>query len=134
MTIFDFINDILYRKKGNLLDNIDDESSFNLYMINRWTSMYSTSVTKIINLTTNRYYSIFDTKKEMYNFLVRMLPKVNFRRIHYIKKKPKSENVDKEVIKQLAKSLELSEREISYYISTNKVDLENLRKCMVTKV
>tara|TARA_R110002020_G_C16080840_1_gene757031 strand:- start:450 stop:854 length:405 start_codon:yes stop_codon:yes gene_type:complete len=133
MTIFDYINDILYQKKGHLLNNVDDESSFNLYMINRWVTMYSTSVTKIVNLTTNKYYSIFETKKEMYNFLLTMLPKVKFRRIHYIKKKSKTADKDKEVVKQLARSLELSEREISYYISTHNVDLENLKKCMATK-
>ncbi len=133
MTIFDYINDILYRKKGDSLNNIDDESSFNLYMVNRWSSMYSTSIAKIINLTTNRYYSIFETKKEMYNFMLRVLPKVKFRRIHYIKKKSKTQNKDNELIKHLAKNLELSEREISYYISTHNVDLENLRKCMGTK-
>ena len=133
MTIFDYINDILYQKKGHLLNNVDDESSFNLYMVNRWCSMYSTSIAKIVNLTANKYYSIFETKKETYNFLLTMLPKVKFRRIHYIKKKSKTKDDTKEIVSQLAKSLELSEREISYYISTHKVDLENLKKCMVTK-
>ena len=133
MTIFNFINDILFKKKGDLLDNVDSESGFNLYMLNRWTSMYSTTIATIINLTTNRYYSIFDTKQEHYNFMLKMLPKVNPRRIHYIKKKSKTSDDTKEVIKRLAISLELSEREINYYVSTHNVDLEKLKKCMVTK-
>ena len=133
MTIFNFINDILFKKKGDLLDNVDSESGFNLYMLNRWTSMYSTTIATIINLTTNRYYSIFDTKQEHYNFMLKMLPKVKPRRIHYIKKKSKTSDDTKEVIKRLATSLELSEREINYYVSTHNVDLEKLKKCMVTK-
>jgi len=133
MTIFDFINDILYKKRGDLLSNVDNEQGFNLYMLNRWLTMYSTSVANIVNLTTNKYYSIFDTKKDQYNFMLRMIPKGKFRRINYIKKKSKTPNDTKEVIKQLAINLELSEREINYYVSTHKVDLEKLKKCMVTK-
>ena len=133
MTIFYFINDILFKKKGDLLDNVDNESGFNLYMLNRWASMYSTGVATIVNLTTNRYYSIFDTKREHYNFMLRMFPKVKARRIHYIKKKKQTPDDTKEVIKRLAISLELSEREINYYVSTHNVDLERLKKCIVTK-
>lgn len=133
MTIFDFINDILFKKKGELLNNIDNESGYNLYMLNRWLSMYSTSIATIVNLTTNKYYSIFETKQESYKFMLKMLPKVKPRRIHYIKKKQKQKDETKDIIKQLAAQLEISEREINYYISTHNVDLENLKKCMVTK-
>ena len=133
MTIFDFINDILFKKNGDMLDNVDNESGYNLYMLNRWLSMYSTSIATIINLTTNRYYSIFETKRESYNFMLKMLPRVKPRRINYIKKKQKTKDETKDVIKQLASHLEISEREINYYISTHNVDLENLKKCMVTK-
>ena len=65
--------------------------------------------------------------------MLKMLPKVKPRRIHYIKKKSKTSDDTKEVIKRLATSLELSEREINYYVSTHNVDLEKLKKCMVTK-
>ena len=116
-----------------MLDNVDNESGYNLYMLNRWLSMYSTSIATIINLTTNRYYSIFETKRESYNFMLKMLPRVKPRRINYIKKKQKTKDETKDVIKQLASHLEISEREINYYISTHNVDLENLKKCMVTK-
>ena len=51
-TIFDYINDVLFHKKGNKLDNIDDYGQYNPYMINRWLSMYSPSVATIINETT----------------------------------------------------------------------------------
>ncbi len=131
MTIFNYLNDILFKKTGNLLSNVDEESGFNLYMINRWASMYSANIATVINFTTNRYSSIFDTKRESYNFLIKMLPKVGFRRINYIKKQSKKQSDNAVVIEQLAKTLELSEREINYYVSTNNVDLEKLKKCMV---
>ena len=53
MTIFDILNDILFTKKGNLLQNVDDEAAFNNYMINRWVSMYSPNLAIVINSTTN---------------------------------------------------------------------------------
>ena len=84
--IFTYINDILFAKKGNLLNNIDSESNYNSYMINRWVSMYSPNIAEIINHTTNRLFPIFETKKDNYKFLLAVLPKCRFRRIKYIKK------------------------------------------------
>ena len=86
VTIFYFINDILSYKQGDLLNNIDDESSYNAYMINRWLSMYSPQLATIVNYTTNNYYSIFHTKRDHYNFLLSIIPKVKIFRIQYIKK------------------------------------------------
>jgi hypothetical protein len=130
MTIFDYLNDILFKKKGIHMTNIDEESSFNLYMVNRWITMYSTSIVDIINLTTNKYYSIFETNKEAYNFLIKITPKVKPRRIHYVKRISKSKQPSNIAIKQLANNLELSEREISYYITSNNINIERIKKCM----
>ena len=85
--MFKILNDILYTKKGTLLDDVDNESEFNGYMINRWASMYSPHMAQLINLTVNRLYSAFPTKRDNYRFLVGFLPKVKFQRINYIKKK-----------------------------------------------
>ena len=117
MTIFDHLNDILFTKRGKCLDNVDDETQFNPYMINRWCSMYSDNLARIINHTTNRLHSIFTDKQQYYKFVSKVLPRVNRRRINYIKKKKPEEN-EQEVdnIKLMAKRLELSESEIkSYY-------------------
>ena len=127
-TIFDYINDILYHKKGTLISNIEHESGYNPYMINRWISMYSPQMSVLINNTTNKYYSIFHTKRDNYKFLVSFLPKSRPYRISYIKKGDKGKNDMVEVIKVLAKNLELSEREIRYYISSNNIDIERLKK------
>ena len=116
ITIFDCINDILYTKKGKLIDNIDDESALNMYMINRWVSMYSPGLAMVINNTTNWMSSVFETKHDYYRFVSKVLPRVPRKRIHYIKKtKPETtEQTDNTAL--LAKRLELSEREIkSYY-------------------
>lgn len=116
MTIFDCLNDILFTKRGKLLQNIDDEVNFNQYMINRWSSMYSPAMATLINNTTNWLYNTFETKQQYYRFVSRVFPKLNFKRIHYIKKKKPEDSVELENVPILARRLEISQREIkSYY-------------------
>ena len=117
MTIFDILNDILFTKKGNLLKNVDEESSFNNYMVNRWVSMYSPSLAIVINNTSNWLWSVFETKQDYYKFINTIIPRVSRKRIHYIKKvKPEDKPKEIENVELLAKRLELSQREIkSYY-------------------
>jgi hypothetical protein len=127
VNIFDFIGDILHHKQGGLVNNIDDESAYNAYMVNRWISMYSPQLATIINMTTNRYYSVFESKKDHYNFLLSITPRVKQYRINYIKKQSKKSESD-EAINILAKTLELSKREIRYYIEQGNIDIERIKK------
>lgn len=116
MTIFDCLNDILFTKRGKLLQNVDDETSFNQYMINRWTSMYSTHMASLVNNTTNWLWSIFETKDQYYKFVLTVFPRVSRKRIHYIKKNKPADTPEHDNVQLLAKRLELSQREIkSYY-------------------
>ena len=125
-TIFTYINHILFYKKGDKLENVDDEAQFNGYMINRWLSMYSPQAATVINHTTNRYYSIFDTRKDNYKFLVSIMPKSKPYRINYIKKTHKDKtDKNKDAILFLAKSYEMSQREIRLYIN-NGLDISSV--------
>jgi len=121
VTIFDCLNDILFTKRGKLLQNVDDETSFNQYMINRWCSMYSPSMAILVNNTVNWMYSTFETKQQYYRFVTSIFPRLQNKRIHYIKKKKPEDIKQFENVKLLAKRLELSEREIkSYYEYSSK--------------
>ena len=95
-------------------------------MINRWISMYSPQLASIINHTTNKYYSIFGSKADTYKFLLSIIPKSQLRRLHYIKKNKKApgDNYDN-VVEMLATNLELSKREINYYVNSNNINLKN---------
>ena len=117
MTIFDCLNDILFTKRGKLLQNVDEETNFNQYMINRWSSMYSVNMASLVNNTTNWLWSIFETKQQYYKFVSVVFPRVPRKRIHYIKKqKPDQPEEKTDNVHLLAKRLELSQREIkSYY-------------------
>lgn len=114
-TIFNFIDSVLFTKKK--LNTINEgETQFNLYMLNRWGSMYSSDVAYIINETSNKYGKLFQTKEEQYQFVLNMLPKVKKKRINYIKKtkeEPKKEDND---IALIAKAMEMSKRELEQNI------------------
>ena len=114
-TIFNYIDSVLFTKqKLNKLN--EDETQFNLYMLNRWCSMYSPDVTQIINETTNRYKEVFSLKQDQYNYILNILPKVKRKRIDYIKKIKTEEKEKDENIPIIAKTLEISEREVKEYI------------------
>ena len=117
MTIFDHLKDVLFTKRGKLLDNIDQENSLNMYMLNRWCSMYSPGVATMINNTCNWLYGVFETKQQYYQFMLSVLPRVPTKRIHYIKKqKNETEQPNKtDNTSLLAKRLEISQREIKCY-------------------
>lgn len=120
MTIFDCIKDVLFTKRGKLLQNVDDESSFNMYMLNRWCSMYSPNLAMLINNSCNWLYSVFVDKQQYYRFMLSVMPRVPNKRIHYIKKSKTDKN-EKNTgdspanIDLIAKRLELSQREIKCY-------------------
>jgi hypothetical protein len=53
-TIFNYIDSVLFTKKK--LNNLNEgETQFNLFMVNRWCSMYSPDIAQIINQTSNQY-------------------------------------------------------------------------------
>mgnify|MGYP003628700600 CR=1 FL=1 len=117
MTIFDFLNDILFTKKDNFT-NADDETQYNQYLVNRWVSMHSPECAQYINNTVNWLYSVFDNKRDHYRFLKSVIPKVKYKHIPYIKK-VKVDNTDnnsEDNVALLAQSLELSQREVKYLL------------------
>lgn len=126
-TIFDYLKDLLFTKDGKSMQNIDDESGYNTFMINRWISMYSPAMAILVNETTNRYWTLLTKKKDSYNFLHKLLPKVPSRRIYYVKKTKKEKTEQDEIISVLAKNMELSKREITYYIESSNIDLTKFK-------
>lgn len=114
-TIFNHIDSVLFTKqKLNKLN--EDETQFNLYMLNRWCSMYSPDIARIINETTNKKMEFLTLKQDQYNYIFNILPKVKKKRINYIKKIKNEENKEENDISSYAKLLEISEREVKEYI------------------
>lgn len=116
-TIFDYVGSILYTKDASVFSNVDDESTFNPYMVNRWISMYSPEMANMVNQTTNKYVNIFNTKQEYFQFFVSVYPRLRQKRINYVKKaKAEKEKEVDEKIPLIAKNLECSQREINNYL------------------
>ncbi len=114
-TIFNFIDSVLFTKKK--LNTINEgETQFNLYMLNRWCSMYSSDIAHIINETSNKYGKLFQTKEEQYQFVLNMLPKVKKKRINYIKKTKEEPKKEDNELTLIAKAMEMSKRELEQNI------------------
>ena len=95
MTIFDILSSILFTKKPIEL-NLENEKEFNLFMVNRWISMHSPEKSALINSTTNKWWSLFDTKQQQFDFLMHLLNKSKYKKIDYIKKAAKQKKADDE--------------------------------------
>ena len=117
MTIFDYISDILFTKKKNLLNTVDEESEFTPFLVNRWLSMYSAGVAQDCNII-NKYLSILDSKKDLYSLFHAVFIKQPSRKINYFKRTKSEKTEDDELIQRIATSKELSQREIKEYLNT----------------
>lgn len=129
--IFTFLQDIIVKKSGDLLNDIDNEAQLSPYMLQRWISFYDVGLNKMLNHTINRLYPAFETKEMWYRMFLTLIPKSRFRKINYIKKtKEKSEEKkeDKKVVEFIAKNQQLSVREVELYIKLTGMDLKDLKK------
>jgi hypothetical protein len=89
MEIFDYIKNILFYKKPYQAQNFEEAKQYNPFLVNRWMSMYDGETAKIVNETTNKI-NYFQNDKEMhYKMLLNIVPKKEYRKIEYIKKKIK---------------------------------------------
>lgn len=115
MTIFDFINSLLFTKKKEVFSTIDDEEQFIPYMVNRWVSMYSDKMVQDCNMI-SRYLQTFSDKKEIYKLMNIVYTKVPNKHIRYIKRS-KEEKKEIENIDIMVKKYEISKREIKDYLA-----------------
>lgn len=133
MILFDILTDILHKKQGNILQTVENEAEVSPYMLNRWLSMYSPDVTKIVNVTNNRWWSTFQNKQDWYKFNLCVLPRCRFKKIEYLKKGTsvkKSEEDDGIIFQSIANNLELSVREVKSYIEENNIDISSFKKVL----
>jgi hypothetical protein len=118
--LFEFINDILYKKTGKLLDDAEAESELQPFLLQRWLSFYSGDLAKLLNCTTNTLYKTYDDKKMWYRIFMSIVPTNRFRKIKYLKRPKKDNKVDN--IEYLAKNMEVSSRELRDIVETFDID------------
>jgi hypothetical protein len=93
------------------------------YLINRWVSMANPAFARIVNLTTNKWYTAINDFN-LKAFYKTLLPKYNGR-IKYIKKEVKEKEIEEDV--NMASILECSQREINLFKDTL-AELDNSAK------
>jgi hypothetical protein len=130
MGIFDIVNDILYKKSGNLMEEEEFNSEFQPFMSQRWISMYSGTTTRILNATINKLYKGLDDKKQLYKLFLATIPKSKFKRISYIKKTSSKSSTPKtnmeEAMKLVAERHKISIREVKDYVENYGLDISKI--------
>ena len=107
--IFNYIKDVLFTKKKKYIKCTNEQLQFAPYMLQRWCSMADKNVTIILNNTSNKWLMHTQDKPYVYKLLLTILPKIQQKKIAYLKKTNKSDK--KEDILNICKTLECSERE-----------------------
>jgi hypothetical protein len=106
MTIFDYLKDITVNKKGDM-----PLEAYPPFLINRWMSFISPSSCLAINESVNTLGNI--DKSIHYKLLISCFPKQKYNpKINYIKKVKQEKDEKDDKISILAKSLELSQKEV----------------------
>jgi len=121
MTIFDIINAFLFKKKNIQSLNLEDDSAFQPFLVNRWLSFYSTDIARFTNATFNKFSSLFEDKNDLFKFYKALTPERRFKRINYVKKVKiqKNEEFDKK-LKVVAENKMISQRELKQYVDLYK--------------
>ena len=130
INIFAYLNDILYKKRGDLLKDQDAENVYVPYMVNRWLSMYSPDTCQLVNVT-NKYWNSYETKQQWYKMLITLIPRCKFKKINYIKKtkeKVKVKDEQEALISALSSRMEMSRKEILDMVREHNVDLSKYLK------
>lgn len=118
MNFFDLLRRIAFFSKSSAEElNSEDLQQFSPFMLNRWLSFYDKSKAIFINETVNRFTSIFDDKRDMFNLYNNLVPKSRYKKIEYIKKKKEKEKKEKDnSVGLIARNNMISQREVQYYI------------------
>lgn len=129
MKIFTIIDNIITKNCDEF--NIED-SEYTNFLVTRYLSMYSDKHVELLNNTINKFK--IDEKGESYKFLYSIIPKNVKKYISYIKKLEKNKkNIDDVIVTKLAKCLEISKREVYYYIELNKIDINKIKRMFKIK-
>ena len=91
--LFDVLSDILFNKREDQLQSVDNEADVNPYMLNRWISMHSPESAFIVNEYNNRWWSVLQNKNDWYRFCLTVIPKYRYTKLSYIKKASKEKKV-----------------------------------------
>jgi hypothetical protein len=120
MNFFDILRSLLFYSRNLQYKDLDYEGlqSFVPYMMNRWLSFSDKNKAVFTNETLNKFSTLFDDKSETYKFYFNLIPRSNYKKISYVKKKKEDKEKVKEdeSIKIIACNNFISIREVKMYL------------------
>ena len=78
--------------------------------------MYSKDTVSFANNILNKYGGIFDDKQRAYRLYYNVIPRLQFKRINYVKKRKKDKTEEVEHLELIAKNKHISVRELKSYM------------------
>lgn len=123
-SIFEHIDNIINLK---IPYTIIEGEEFSPYILQRWISMISPEICNFINETSNSQYSVISDKQKFHDYLLSVIPKIGRKKIQYIKKEKQNslEQNKEDIIKEYAKRLEISYRELKSILELDPNFLSN---------
>jgi|TARA_R110000851_G_scaffold295963_4_gene450968 hypothetical protein len=118
MNFFQLQNKLFFSDKRKQPDYLDSEGehAFVPFLLNRWFSMYSKDTVSFANNILNKYGGIFDDKQRTYRLYYNVIPRLQFKRINYVKKRKKDKTEEVEHLELIAKNKHISVRELKSYM------------------
>ena len=120
MNFFQLQNKLFYSKKDKAEDlDAEGDQAFVPFLFNRWLSFYNNDMCVFTNETFNKFSTIFDDKQQAYRLYYYLIPRLKWKKITYIKKK-KREDEEEVNLELVAKSKNISKRELLQYVELAK--------------
>ena len=121
VNMFTVINDILFYKKGDLLDSEANERFFVPWMVNRYLSCYAPECVVFVNDILNKQSISTLPKKQQYLLYLKIVPKLKYKKISYIKQSEKEDSSEikyENLSKLLEDELDISSDDVKYLLET----------------
>lgn len=120
MNFFQLQNKLFYSKKDKAEDlDAEGDQAFVPFLFNRWLSFYNNDMCVFTNETFNKFSTIFNDKQQAYRLYYYLIPRLKWKKITYIKKK-KREDEEEANLELVAKSKNISKRELLQYVELAK--------------
>ena len=120
MNFFQLQNKLFYSKKDKAEDlDAEGDQAFVPFLFNRWLSFYNNDMCVFTNETFNKFSTIFNDKQQAYRLYYYLIPRLKWKKITYIKKK-KREDEEEVNLELVAKSKNISKRELLQYVELAK--------------
>lgn len=124
--MFNHLKSIIETKKP-LEEDLNLDSTFTPFIMQRWLSMYNEDFCVYLNETTNKLYGGLTNKNDWYKLFQSTLPSKPNKYIKYISKSKKTKSINDKYISFVAETLEISKREAEFILLSDSKLVKQLK-------